>query len=229
MYILISGSSGALGNAVKENLLQNGKNILEMDYLGNPSVDATNEDSIKKFFEHHKDKKIESIINCLGISDAVPLTSKNILDIDVNYFKKIIDVNLNSIFIIVKECYRNNKDSLKNIINISSIYSVVSPCLDLYDGKIKNPAYTASKHGLVGLTKHLAVILSKDGILVNCIGPGGIKETINDDTFMEKYKKTIPLGSAIKYDDIIKTINFLLKMESITGQNIIIDGGYSCV
>ena len=229
MYILLTGSSGAIGKEIKKQLLIKNKNILELDLMGEPSVDATNENSVKNFFEIHKEKKIDTIINCIGIPDAVPLKAETILDVDINYFKKMIDVNLSAIFIIIKECYRINKTSLKNIINISSLYSVVSPRLDLYNGKIKNPAYTASKHGLVGLTKHLAVILANDNIKVNCIGPGGVKETINDKDFIEKYNKQVPLKTTIPINEINKTIDYLLSMNTITGQNLIIDGGYTLI
>ncbi len=229
MYILLSGSSGAIGKEIKNNLLKKNKKILELDLLGNPSVDGTNEKSVQDFFSIHKDKKIETIINCIGIPDAVPLKAKTILDIDINYFKKMMDVNLNAVFLIIKECYRNNKNCLKNIINLSSLYSVVSPRLDLYNGKIKNPAYTASKHGLIGLTKHLSVILAKDDIHVNCIAPGGVRETINDEKFLKEYYKQVPLKKTVPISEIMKTIEYLLKMDSITGQNIVIDGGYSII
>ena len=176
-YILLTGSNGQIGKQIKTECQSKFK-ILELDLMAEPSIDATKESDVRAFFELHKDKKIDTIINCVGIPDAVPLKAETILDIDTNYFKKMIDVNLNAVFIIIKECYRKNKDSLKNIINISSLYSVVSPRLDLYNGKIKNPAYTASKHGLIGLTKHLAVILAEDSIRVNCIAPGGVKRQL---------------------------------------------------
>ena len=109
MYILLTGSSGAIGKEIKNYILKQNKQILELDLLSEPSIDATDEVSVKKFFELHKDKKIETIINCVGIPDAVPLKAKTILDIDTNYFKKMIDVNLNAVFIIIKECYRKNQ------------------------------------------------------------------------------------------------------------------------
>ena len=168
MSILITGSSGLIGNYLK-NELKNNFDIIELDYNNNPSIDATDENAIKKFFTLLKNKKILYIINCIGIPDAVPLSAESILDIDYNYFKKMVDINLNAVFLIIKECYRIHKDSLKDIINISSLYSVVSPRIDLYNGKIKNPAYTASKHGLIGLTKHIATLFGKDKIGVNCI------------------------------------------------------------
>ena len=228
MSILITGSSGLIGKFLKENLLSS-YDIIELDFNNKPSVDATNEDSVKLFFDSLENKKIKYIINCIGIPDAVPLSCENILEIDINYFKKMVDINLNSVFIIIKECYRKFKHDLENIINISSLYSVVSPRSDLYNGKIKNPAYTASKHGLIGLTKHLAVILAEDNIKVNCIAPGGVQETISDKNFLEKYNNQVPLKTTIPLNEVVKTVRYLFDMNTITGQNIIIDGGYSII
>ena len=228
MSILITGSSGLIGKYLKDKLIEN-YDIIELDYNNINSVDATNEYSVYTFFELNKDKQIKYIINCIGIPDAVPLSAESILDIDYNYFKKMMDINLNAIFLIIKECYRTQKSNLKHIINISSIYSIVSPRLGLYNGKIKNPAYTASKHGLIGLTKHIATLFGKDKIGVNCIAPGGVTETISDTNFIEKYNKQVPMETTIPLEEILKTINYLFAMNYITGQNIIIDGGYSII
>jgi NAD(P)-dependent dehydrogenase (short-subunit alcohol dehydrogenase family) len=229
MSILLTGSSGLIGNYLK-NVLQNEFNIIELDFNGNPCVDATNEENVHYFFfTLDKTVKIEYIINCVGIPDAVPLKAESILDIDINFFKKMVDINLNAVFIIIKECYRFHKSSLKHIINISSLYSIVSPRIDLYNGKIKNPAYTASKHGLIGLTKHLAVILAQDNIKINCIAPGGVKETIKDQDFLSKYNKQVPLKTTIPLIEILNAIKYLFNTETVTGQNLVIDGGYSII
>lgn len=233
MYILVTGSEGFIGKNVKKYIKEHFKeykyDILELDIKGNISVDATDENSVKEFFESNKDKKIKYIINCIGIPDSVPLSNESILDVDYNYFKKMMDINLNAIFLVIKECYRFNKNNLKHIINISSFYSVISPRLNLYDGKIKNPAYTSSKHGLIGLTKHIAVLFAKDKIGVNCISPGGVKESIKNTNFIEKYNKEVPMETTIPLEEIFKTITYLLEMNCMTGQNIIIDGGYSII
>ena len=225
MSILLTGSSGLIGNYLKQNL-SNNYDIIDLDFNNELSVDATNENSVKLFFDLLGKRKIKYIINCIGIPDAVPLKAENILYININYFKKMVDINLNAIFIIIKECYRKFKDDLKHIINISSLYSVVSPRIDLYNGKIKNPAYTASKHGLIGLSKHLAVILAQDNIKVNCIAPGGVQETINDKNFLEKYNNLVPLKTTIPLNEVLRTVEYLINMNTITGQNIVIDGGY---
>lgn len=228
MSILLTGSNGFIGSYIKKNL-SNKYNIIELDINIEPNIDCTDEKQVFNFINSLQIENIDYIINCIGIPDAVPLSTKNILDIDIDYFKKMIDINLNSIFIIIKETYRKYKHSLKHIINLSSMYSIISPRTDLYNGCIKNPAYTASKHGLIGLTKHLSIILSNDNIQVNCIAPGGITETIKDNIFLEKYKKNVPLNTTIPLNEIITTIKYLLSINTITGQNIVIDGGYSII
>lgn len=223
--MLITGSKGIIASKLKE-ILKDKYNIYELDLRGEPSVNATDEKQVQDFM---KGKKINIILNCIGIPDAVPLTAESILDIDVNYFKKMIDINLNSVFIICKEVYRECKNNLTHIINISSLYSIVSPRLDLYNGKIKNPAYTASKHGLIGLSKHLAVLFAADNISVNCIAPAAVVDTISDQDFLDKYNKQVPMGRGVTIIDISKSINYLLENRNITGQNLIIDAGYTCL
>ena len=228
MSILISGSNGVLGKYIKD-YYKDKYNIIDLDINIDPYIDCTDEKQVQKFIEDLNIDNLKYIINCIGIPDAVPLKTETLLDIDIDYFKKMIDINLNAVFIIIKECYRKYKDTLKHIINISSMYSVISPRLDLYNGKIKNPAYTASKHGLIGLTKHLATILGKDNIKINCIGPGGVEESINDEEFKKKYNKNVPLNTTINLKEITTSIDYLINMNQITGQNIIIDGGYSII
>ena len=91
-YILLTGSNGQIGKQIKTECQSKFK-ILELDLMAEPSIDATKESDVCAFFELHKDKKIDTIINCVGIPDAVPLKAETILDIDTNYFKKMIDVN----------------------------------------------------------------------------------------------------------------------------------------
>lgn len=226
---LVTGSRGKIGSVIFNYYKSKGIHLLEFDINANVSHDATSEENVKTFFNDSTKINIEVIINCIGIPDAVPLKSIDILDIDTKYFNRMIDINLNSVFLIIKECYRHNKHSLKTIINIASMYSVISPRSDLYNGYIKNPAYTASKHGLIGLTKHLAELLSKDCITVNCISPGGVTETISDGLFLSVYIPNVPLKTTIPIQEIINTIDYLTTMKTITGQNIIIDGGYSII
>ena len=112
--------------------------------------------------------------------------------------------------------------------NISSLYSVVSPRLDLYGGNIKHPGYIASKFGLVGLTKYLAVLLAKDDITVNCIAPAAVAETLGvGGDFLEKYNEQVPMKRPVPMSEILNTVEYLIKSKNVTGQNLLIDGGYT--
>jgi len=124
------------------------------------------------------------------------------------------------------------------ILNIASDLSVIAPDQRIYRQKglsddmqpTKPVTYSVFKHGLVGLTKYLASFWGKDGIRVNAISPGGVfsgqsKELVN------KITKLIPLGRMARVDEYKGAVVFLLSDSSgyITGANIIIDGGRSCV
>ena len=123
------------------------------------------------------------------------------------------------------------------MIQISSIYGIVSPDFDIYKNSkykgeiMSSPAvYSASKAGVIGLTKWLASYWGKKNIKVNCIVPGGIEDSSSQDsTFSKNYNKKVPLSRLAKAEDIIPTILFLSSDASsyITGQSLVIDGGYS--
>lgn len=234
MIILIAGSSGYIGSNVLNKLsgLESENEIIQLDIKNefNP-VNVLNEDDVCNFFNTLKEKydKIDVFINCIGIPDTCDkLTFNDITDITLDSFKNLIDINLTATFVLIREFVRYYPNSDSNIINISSIYSEVSPRLDLYNGSIKNPGYIASKTGLVGLTKYLAVLIAKYNIKINCIAPAAVKDTPGvEGEFLEKYNKQVPLERPVNFDDIMKVINMLINNENITGQNIIIDGGYS--
>ena len=115
------------------------------------------------------------------------------------------------------------------ILNVSSIYGVVAPTLDIYNGiAMNNPAaYGASKAGLIYLTKWLAVNLSPN-VRVNSISIGGIKRD-QDSIFQKRYIKNTPLKRMGLESDVVGGVMFLTSDESawITGHNLIIDGGWT--
>jgi NAD(P)-dependent dehydrogenase (short-subunit alcohol dehydrogenase family) len=115
------------------------------------------------------------------------------------------------------------------IINIGSIYGLLGPDMSLYEGtSMGNPAaYAASKGGLVQLTRWLATALAPD-IRVNCITPGGV-ERGQPEVFSNRYIARTPLGRMAREDDFAGAVAFLASDASayVTGQNLVIDGGWS--
>jgi NAD(P)-dependent dehydrogenase (short-subunit alcohol dehydrogenase family) len=237
MNILITGSRGFIGSYLKSELTKQGHTIIDFD-LNDPvyPVNACIEEEVIRFFDFHISKynSFDVLINCIGVpNSANKLPHTNITQVSTESFKELVDINLTAVFTIIREYARTlpkecKKDKRGCIINISSLYSVVSPRLDLYDGKIKHPGYIASKFGLVGLTKYIAVLLAEQNVTVNCIAPAAVAETLGvEGSFLEKYNEQVPMKKPIPMSEILGTINMLMNSQSITGQNIVIDGGYT--
>jgi NAD(P)-dependent dehydrogenase (short-subunit alcohol dehydrogenase family) len=121
------------------------------------------------------------------------------------------------------------------IVNIASIYGHMAPDQRIYEGseylghQIRSPAvYSASKAGVLGLTRHLASLWGRDGIRVNSIAPGGVSSGQNG-VFYEKYSARVPMGRMATSDDMTGALIFLLSGASsyVTGQNWLVDGGLS--
>ena len=119
-----------------------------------------------------------------------------------------------------------------SIINIGSIQGIVAPDFDNYAGTDMTtpPDYHFHKHGLIGLTKYLAAVGGPKGVRVNAISPGGFQTEKHREPFISQYCRRVFLGRMARHDDIKGAVVFLASEASayVTGQNIVVDGGYSC-
>ena len=119
-----------------------------------------------------------------------------------------------------------------SLINIGSIQGVVAPDFKNYIGTEMTtpPDYHFHKHGLIGLTKYLAAWAGPHGVRVNAISPGGFGTGAHNEPFLTQYCRRVFLGRMAEHDDIKGVVVFLASEASryLTGQNIIVDGGYSC-
>ncbi len=127
---------------------------------------------------------------------------------------------------------RMKKIGRGSIINISSMYGVVSPHPDLYEGeKYFNPVtYSTMKHGLTGLTKYTAAFWGKHGIRCNAVAPGPFpKDTVKENTFIERLKERTLLGRVGHRTDLDGVLVWLASNASnyVTGQVIQVDGGWT--
>lgn len=212
---LITGSTGGIGKSINSSLQEN-VNVIsptrrELDLSSNSSID----DYISSL-----DVPIDIIVNCAGIHKA-----GNCEDLTTHDFQNILQINLIAPFQIISSLVKGMKErKYGRILNISSIWSIVS--------KEKRSIYSASKSGLDGLTRTLALELAPFNILVNSIAPGYVDtkmiQMYNSEKELEKIKKIIPLGRFAKPSEIGDLTKFLCseKNSYITGQTISIDGGY---
>ncbi|MEN2768686.1 SDR family oxidoreductase [Ornithinibacillus xuwenensis] len=200
--------------------------------------DVTSEDSINDMI--HKVKSQYGEINILhnnaaGKSSDLDAFFADFEAYSLDQWKEIMAINLDGMFLVAKAVGKFMKEQGKggSIIQTSSIYGVMGPDQRIYEGsyylerQINSPAvYSASKAGVIGLTKYLATYWAKDGIRVNAITPGGV-ESGQNDTFKENYSNRIPLGRMAQPEEMVGALIYLASNASsyVTGHNIIIDGG----
>jgi NAD(P)-dependent dehydrogenase (short-subunit alcohol dehydrogenase family) len=148
-----------------------------------------------------------------------------------NDWDDIISVNLKGVFLC---CQIIGKQMLKqgygNIINIASTYGVVSPNQEIYKGtKMGSPAaYSASKGGVIALTKYLATYWADKNIRVNAISPHGVFNN-HEKKFVENFSKKSPMRRMSYKEEVVGALIFLASDASsyITGHNLMVDGGWS--
>lgn len=153
---------------------------------------------------------------------------------DLDTWREIMAVNLDGMFLVAREVGgRMAERGHGSIIQTASIYGIMAPDQRIYEGSeymgrpINTPAvYTASKAGVVGLTKHLASYWAHRGVRVNTLTPGGV-ESGQNETFKSRYSARIPLGRMAFAEEMVGPLVFLASEASsyITGQNIVVDGG----
>jgi NAD(P)-dependent dehydrogenase (short-subunit alcohol dehydrogenase family) len=145
-------------------------------------------------------------------------------------------VNLDGMFLVAREIgQRMARRGGGSIIQTASIYGALAPDQRIYEGSEylgrpinTPPVYSASKAGVIGLTRHLAAYWADKGVRVNAITPGGV-ESGQNDTFQRRYAARVPMGRMARRDEMVGALIFLASDASsyITGQNIMVDGGLS--
>ena len=233
--VILTGSTGGIGGAILETLYNSNANIIatgtnqnkldkikeKFSKVTTKNFDILEHNSIEKFVEECSDifhNKIDVLINNAGVTND-NLTIRMKLD----EWNRVINLNLTSTFLISKNVI---KKMLKNkngkIINITSVVG--------HTGNIGQANYAASKAGLIGMSKSLALEYGKKNIKINCISPGFIKsemtEKINDN-FKQTLLDKISLERFGTPEDVANAALFLSSDFSnyITGETIHVNGG----
>lgn len=212
--VLVTGTDETQIGIANRSLKKKGR----VEYL---YLDMLDERSIERFIAALKRYgRIDVCINNAGINRIEHIDRMRLDDWD-----DIVRVNLRGPFILSKEIGAMMKKRRSGrIVNIASIFGVIT--------REKRAAYTATKAGLIGLTRTTAVDLAPYGILVNAVSPGFIltdlTKSILSKREMGELSSAIPLGRFGTPDDISRVVLFLASDMNtyITGQNIIVDGGY---
>ena len=233
--IIVTGASGGIGNSIVEKLSKNGANILatgtkkeKLDELKSKFknlkvliFDISQNDKIEEFIENATNElggNLDCIVNNAGI------TQDN-LAIRMNFeeWKKVIDINLSSTFLLskysIKKMLKNKKGK---VINITSVVG--------HTGNLGQVNYTAAKAGIIAMSKTLAIEYARKNININCISPGFIKTAMTDkiDTkFKDLIISKIPSGRLGEPEDVANVVLFLASDLSnyINGETLHVNGG----
>jgi NAD(P)-dependent dehydrogenase (short-subunit alcohol dehydrogenase family) len=173
--------------------------------------------------------KVSILVNNAGINRRNPFTGDP--DAVLKDWQDIMAINLNGTFNVTHAFLEPLRETRGRIVNIGSIQSF------MHVRTPNSPAYTTSKHGVLGFTRALAAELGKYGVRVNAIGPGLIETPLNaavranNPELMKIFTDHTPLGRAGKPEDIVGPAVFLASDMSayVTGSMVMADGGYRTV
>ena len=249
--ILLVGSSGVLGSEYAKFFYDKKSKLIISD-IESPKYqrirkklkkvkslfcDLTSENEIIKMVKDAS--KIYNGLDSVIINSAttqeslVSKENKNFPEFEkypLSLWEKSIKINLTASFLIARESIKHLKKTKGSLIFVSSIYGIVGPDHRIYKGeKFKSiPTYTATKAGLIGLTKWLATWLGKHSVRVNVVSPGGIFNN-HSKKFKRKYSERTPLNRMGNKNELNGIMEYLVSDDSsyATGQNFIIDGGYT--
>lgn len=237
--IIVTGGSGLLGKQIIKDLEDKGAIAINADInvvtdfeKNTLTVDITSEESIVKAIKLVSNfyGKIDGLVN-----NAYPRTKDwgtKFEDITYESWQKNVDMQMNTTFLFIQKIMPELLKTKGSIVNMTSIYGVVGNDLTIYENTSINTAapYSAIKGGVINFSRYLASYYGRQGVRVNCVSPGGIFDN-QHETFVANYEKKVPMGRMGNPDDIAPAVTFLLSNEAkyITGQNLIVDGGWTAI
>ena len=258
--IVLTGGLGQLGKAFISEIIKRNARVAVIDIFDSTHkkvLDVSKKFNDKNFLYIYTDitqkKEIHTakkqIIKTFGkvdvlINNAALDSPPNAPDSEVGRFEeypeesfdKVMDVNVKGAYLccqVFGEIMSRQKKG--NIINVSSIYGLVSPRQDIYEFRRKQNktfykpvAYSISKSAIYNLTRYLATYWAKDNIRVNTITFAGVYNK-QPDEFLNEYYKHIPFGRMMNINEAVGPIIFLASDASsyMTGSNLIVDGGWT--
>ena len=233
--IIVTGATGGIGNSIikilnntKANILASGTKIeklkeIKSKYSGVKilKLDFLKKENIEKFIDDATDQlggSLDCIINNAGV------TRDNLaIRMSLEEWNKVLDINLTSTFLLSKFALKKMlKKKSGKIINITSVVG--------HTGNLGQTNYTASKAGIIAMSKSLAIEYAKKNININCISPGFIKTAMTDkidDKFKDMIISKIPSERLGEPEDVANAVLFLASDLSnyINGETIHVNGG----
>jgi NAD(P)-dependent dehydrogenase (short-subunit alcohol dehydrogenase family) len=247
---VVTGGLGQLGRAYTAGLAERGMRVAVFDVAAEPGgdsdirqyrVDVTDRDSL----EEATDAVVAEwgvphlLLNNAALDsppDAPPEEVGPFETYPESSFDQVMDVNVKGVLLCCQTVgARMASEGRGSIVNVSSIYGILSPQQDLYEFRrgggepfFKPVAYSVSKSAVLNLTRYLATYWARAGVRVNTLTLGGI---FNDQPqeFLDAYGARVPLGRMAQADEALGAVVFLASDASsyVTGANLVVDGGWS--
>ena len=233
--IIVTGATGGIGNSIIKKLYDAGANILatgtkdvkleelkkKFQNIQTFKFDISQTNNLENFIEEAT-KQLEGKLDCI-VNNAGVTQDNLAIRMSIEEWQKVIDINLTSTFLIskfaIKKMLKNKKGK---IINITSVVG--------HTGNLGQTNYTASKAGIIAMSKSLAIEYAKKNINVNCISPGFIKTAMTDkidEKFKEVIISKIPSARLGEPEDVANAVIFLASPQSdyINGETLHVNGG----
>ena len=246
---VVTGAGSGIGRAIAAGYAREGARVIVLDVNGTAAaqtakeireaggkaesfaLDVARRDDCVAMAKQIADKvgPVSILVNNAGIARRNGMLGA--AEAVINDWEDIIAINLTGVFNVTHaflEPLRAAKGRIVNIASIQSFMHLRTP---------SSPAYTASKHGVLGFTRALAAELGKDGVRVNAIGPGFIETPLNEKVratnpaLVQTFMDHIPLGRPGKPEDIVGPALFLASDLSayVSGSIVMVDGGYRTI
>ncbi len=246
--ILIAGAGGLLGTRLVPAILAQGGYVIAADInveameerLSSLGVNTNDEHLILTTLDVTSKESVNALFSmCSNIDGAVNSTyprnksyGAHFFDVSLDSFNENLSLHLGSAFLFTQQCAAYFQDKLQpfSLVNISSIYGVIAPKFDVYDNTpMTMPVeYAAIKSAILHLNKYAAAYVNDSRFRINCVSPGGIFDG-QPDVFLDAYKNNTHGAGMLDVEDVVGSVLFLLSEQSryVTGQNIIVDDGFS--
>lgn len=228
---LVTGGTRGIGAAIAMALVDVGYEVIVGGTTpeGQPPercryvpCDFSDEEALEGFARELAGWPVAVLVNNAGINKAAPLAEYALDD-----FTRVQQVNVTAPFLLCRAVVPGMRQRrFGRIVNITSILSLVS--------RPGRSAYAASKCALMGLTRTLALEVAADNVLVNCVAPGFVQTDMTQRMLgpggIAEVTRQIPVGRMARPEEIAGVVRFLVSEENtyLTGQNVVVDGGFTC-
>jgi NAD(P)-dependent dehydrogenase (short-subunit alcohol dehydrogenase family) len=242
--VVVTGAAGQVGQALSKSFRDCGAMVIGLDLMPKTecqsgegeihSVDVTCRSSVRKVLQRIQDEHgtPDILVNNAGIAVFSPSYDRT-----EGEFDDVFSVNLKGVFNCIVEFAKLDPQAgssdWRSIVNISSLYGIVSPDPRIYVDLARNSSeiYGASKAAVIQITRYFAVHLSDRRIRVNAVSPGGIfnPKSPQGNDFLKAYGDRCPMGRLAEVSEVAGGVIFLASSAAtyINGHNLVIDGGFT--